>query len=383
MMHMASSSIPDDALLGGPLKFSLLMACTIFGVFSVDNPANADGLDFISGSYTNELHNINRTGSNYLHNRDNLNLISEAIINVNFSDKFLFHAVGTYDQVKDAQPNRDTYLQGHALRTKDIYFQYDDGKYGGQLGRITADFGTAWYMTPGLKATILDEDYAIWDKFGVTGWVRQNLGALGDVKVNASSFFLDTTSLSSTAFGERHRKTDWYGGPSNTGMPNSFSLSFNGSNIPAMPGFTWHIAALDQAVDFTIDANGNRLPTSRDELGFAVGASQAFNITDNLRSTTLAEVVRFQNKGGVPNVGRTYSTIGEALTYGKWRLEGTATLRSTDQPGTATITDNLITASIGYDFTKALSLDLGYQHAQFGSQYEDDVRSRLRYVILF
>ena len=357
MMHMASSSIPDDALLGGPLKFSLLMACAIFGVFSVDSTANADGLDFISGSYTNELHNINRAGSNYLHNRDNLNLISEAIINVNFSEKFLFHAVGTFDQVKDAHPNRDTYLQGHALRTKDIYFQYDDGKYGGQLGRITADFGTAWYLTPGLKATILDEDYAIWDKFGVTGWVRQNLGALGDVKVNASSF--------------------------NTGMPNSFSLSFNGSNIPAMPGFTWHIAALDQAVDFTIDANGNRLPTSRDELGFAVGASQAFNITDNLRSTTLAEVVRFQNKGGVPNVGRTYSTIGESLAYGKWRLEGTMTLRSTDQPGTATITDNLITASIGYDFTKALSLDLGYQHAQFGSQYEDDVRSRLRYVILF
>ena len=345
--------------------------------------AYADGLDFISGTLTNDLHDISRFGSNYLGNRNNVNAAIEANITAQLSDKILFRAIGAYDQVKDPSPSSDIYIRGHGLRAKDIYFQYDDGTYGGQLGRITANFGTAWYLAPGLKATLLAEDYAIWDRFGASGWVQNHLGAFGDIKVGGSVFFLDTTSLSGTALGERHRKTEWSGGPSNTGSPNSFSVSGDGSNIPSLPGFTWHAAALYQSVDFRTDSNGNRLPDSRDELGFVVGISQAVDITKSLQSTTLLEAVRFENKAGSPNVGRTYLTIGDALKFGSWRIEGTGTLRSTNQPGTGTISDHLITTSVGYDFTKVLALDLGFQHSQFGSLYEDMFRLRLRYVLGF
>ena len=355
------------------------------GAYTAGHSINtyANGLDFISGTLTNDLHDISRTSSNSLGNRSNVNASIEANIIAKLTDRITFHAIGAYDQVKDPRPSSDVYIRGHGLRAKDIYFQYDDGAFGGQLGRITANFGTAWYLAPGLKATLLAEDYAIWDRFGASGWVQNHLGAFGDIKIGGSVFFLDTTSLSGTALGERHRKTEWNGGPSNTGSPDSFSVSGDGSNIPSLPGFTWHAAALYQSVDFRTDSNGNRLPDSRDELGFVVGISQTVDITKSLQSTTLIEAVRFENKAGGPNVGRTYLTIGDALKYGSWRIEGTGTLRSTSQPGTGTISDHLITASVGYDFTKALSLDLAFQQAQAGSLYEDMVRLRLRYMLGF
>lgn len=356
---------------------ALVGVAVLFGGGSDRACAGTD--EFITGTLALELNDINRVQSNYLANRNVFSFFAEADLSAHLSDTVLLRAVGTYDPVTDPRPNSNRFLQDQGFHAKDIYVQYDDGTTGGQLGRITANFGTAWYLAPGLKATLLAEDYAIWDKFGASGWVRHRFGDFGEIKIGAAAFFLDTTALSGSLLGGRHRKAAWMGGPSNTGIPNSFNLSLDGSNIPSLPGFSWHSALLDQAVDFRLDGNGNQIP-GRDERGVVVGIKQGLDLTDTVRSTTLMEVVRFEDKGGTPGQARTYLTVGDTLNSGPWRLEGTATLRATERPRSGTIVDDLITASIGYDLSQA-AVDLGWQQAMFGTQVEDVIRLRLRYML--
>ena len=364
-----------------PKHQTLLLGIGLISLtYSTEVSANDD--PFITGTLSLEGHNDWRYHANYIRNRNDTWGFGEADITAHFSDTIIFRAIGTYDPVNDFHPDHDRFMADNGFHAKDIYFQYDDGTIGGQFGRITANFGSAWWQAPGIKATSLAEDYAIWDKWGVTGWYRFRLGEMGEVKAGASAFFLDTTILSSSAFGGRHRKTRWYGGPSNTGKPNSFNVSLDGSNIPALPGLSWHAAFLYQSADFRL-VNGNPTTNVRDEKGQVLGLTETLNLTDAIKSTTLAEAVRFEDKGGNPGTGRTYLTLGETLALGGWHLTGAATMRATDRPSNGTVVDDLITAGFGYDFSNGVSVDLGWQEATFANQTDDTVKVRVRYVLPF
>jgi hypothetical protein len=138
------------------MKYSaaLFLAATI-----VTQPmlSNAEEFPKVSGYLSTSLNNKWRYKTENDTERNNLYIYLEPSVTVNFTDKFLLKGTITLDFIKDKYPSKNKFFNGEDIVTKDIYLQYDNGTYGGQIGRITSGFGRAWWATPGLGATELAE----------------------------------------------------------------------------------------------------------------------------------------------------------------------------------------------------------------------------------
>ena len=82
------------------------------------------------------------------------------------TENWLVRAIVTLEPLADPYPDKNRAFENEDVRWKDVFIQYDNGVAGFRGGRITADFGFAWYGAPGLEATTLAEDYAVWDRMG-------------------------------------------------------------------------------------------------------------------------------------------------------------------------------------------------------------------------
>ncbi len=242
-------------------------------------PALANEIPTVSGSLALELNHKTTDRKSTGTSRNDLYGFAEADVSFRLNDYVSTRAVATFEPLTDPHPLADRVFQNEDVRWKDVYVQYDDGVMGFRGGRITANFGRAWYAAPGLDATTLAEDYAIWDRMGISTWYRLKTASFGTTTLGAMLFSMDTSPLSESWRNTRKRRTPEQGGPSNTDSPTSIALSLDGGDIARLPGFSWQLAVLQQKVDFRMDSAGQRNDHVADEKGATAGIQQVLRIT--------------------------------------------------------------------------------------------------------
>jgi hypothetical protein len=355
----------------------------LLAIWSSVASALANELPDVSGSLALELNHKTTDRKPSGDRRNDLYGFAEADVLFRLNQHVSMRAVATFEPLTDPHPLADRVFQNEDVRWKDVYVQYDDGVMGFRGGRITANFGRAWYAAPGLDATTLAEGYAIWDRMGISTWYRLKTIGLGTTTLGATLFSMDTSPLSASWRNTRKRRTPEQGGLSNTDAPSSIAVSLDGSDIAALPGFTWQLAALEQKVDFRIDSAGQRSDHVADEKGVTAGIQQILRLADRLESTTLVEASYLKDKGGIPAASGHYLTVGETLRFGQYHVQAAYTVRWLDNASAEPARDSLLALTAGRKFTDHLSLDARWRKTRISAATEDDFRLRLRYVIAF
>ncbi|WP_137179361.1 hypothetical protein [Roseomonas sp. AR75] len=265
-----------------------------------------------------------------------------------------------------------------------------------QAGRFVAPFARGYHDFPGILTRIRAHEISmIGDSLGVGGTVNllSDL-TFGDVDLSGSVFTLDRTFLSSTFVTSRSccdpryerysRITAAQGGPANNAQFNNFAFALDGDGIAALPGLSWHVAALTRAP--------GQDGTAR-EWGYAAALRYLHRWNAEQSTLFFAEGVQFRNGGARPSVEfttfgtdpdtgdptemtetttlaerQTFITLGAQHRIGPWRgtlaWQRLQTKRSVD----AVPTENWIEASFGRALGAGFSADLGYQYARYAPE---------------
>lgn len=271
--------------------------------------------------------------------------------------------------VTDYPPaDKDSFFEYEDLTISDIsLFASPDWTWSAQFGKTSVPFGLAPSNAPGLFGSNFVGDYTFDGIMALGGYdVGRYIGegAYGSHNFIAGSYFVDTTFMSASLFGEVPRTELSDGGPANTENFDSFFVTYDAQWVPILPGgvnyrasYIYNAAGLGDTGHEEGWSLGTVVPlplAGRDALSSASG--------EYLAITAVAEYAHFNNFGGVGGVDHDYWTAGVQAFYGQWFATGTTTIREIDNPTLGDQTDHLYAVSAGYSFNNAMSVQLGYAY---------------------
>ncbi|WP_025897645.1 hypothetical protein [Sneathiella glossodoripedis] len=273
-----------------------------------------------------------------------------------FTPELSVNLEATLEPVEDAADDREFEDLGGYVNVLTV--NYDTDRFSLYAGKFGANFGTAWDAAPGLYGSDLTEDYELAEMLGVGG--SFNFQAAGNHTISASSFFLDTTFLSDSAFNSRGPVKESDGGVANTESLSSFAVALDGG-FSSLEGLTYHLG-------FSSLKEGDDGDTS--QLGYVVGAQYELPITEKITFIPIAEYAYLDDAGGIEGDSAQYFTAGGALEFGNWTLSTTYQGRELETSG-STQNDYVVDVTAGYSFDFGLGVAVGYRLAE-----EEDVDSR-------
>jgi len=277
-------------------------------------------------------------------------------------------------KITDYQPSgQDSFFQHEDLAIDDINFFVTDWTWSGQVGKTTVPFGLAPSNAPGLFGSNFVEDYDFGGRIMVLGGYdfAQVLadGTAGSHNLVVGSFFVDTTFMSATAFGEVDRTRKGDGGPGNTESFDSFFVTYDASSVPVLPG------GINYRLSYIYNAAG--IGDTGHEEGYSVGAVVPVPLAgrsalesasgEYIAINIVGEYAHFNNFGGVSGVDQDYLTGGFEVVDGQWFATATTTTRWIDDPTNGNETDHLYALSAGYNVNAAMSFQLGYAYQEITS----------------
>ena len=269
----------------------------------------------------------------------------------------------TLEAVEDPLPFEDRFFGDHGLYVDTLNLQADLGNFTFLLGKFGPGFGTAWDNTPGVFGTVFAEDYELAEQLGFGAAYTFDAGDAGKHTLGANIFYADNTFLSDSVFTRRGRNVVGNGGAGNTGRLDNVSVTLDGGEFAALPGFTYHLGYRHLSAGVTETA---------DENGFVAGIAKETELSNGVVLTVTGELAYFTDAGGVVDDNALYATAGLQLTRGPWHGELAATLRALDIAGIGTQRDHIAQASIGYEFDNGIDISGGYAHVR-----EADVNSHV------
>ncbi len=313
----------------------------------------SDDLVFSSTDPANELNDFYLNG--------------ELAMMVALTSYFSINAGLTFEPVKNPRPSTDRFFGDQGLYVEVLNAQVDIGNASIVAGKFGPGFGTAWDNTPGVYGVDFAEDYELAEMIGFGGsYAFQNMYA-GTIVVGANIFFADTTFLSDSLFTRRGptRRSD--GGAANTERFDNFSVSVDGSEIPGLQGFSWHLAYRHLSPGI-----GN----VRAENGYVAGLAREMDLGNGVTLGLTGEVAYLANAGASAD-DSLYLTSGMSLGHGPWHAELAGTLRRMDMSAGGAVNDYLVQASGGYEFDNGIDLSLGYAHTSEGGARGHKIGFRL------
>ena len=262
---------------------------------------------------------------------------------------------GQLKPIRKADPDEDRVFDDHGLFAEELYLTYEDAPLGAFIGKFTPNFGRAWdgEEAPGsgiFGTEFAEEGYELAERIGFGGSFTLDAGEAGSHKFTASTFFLDTSALSNSAFNKRGQTRRTSGGVSNTGDFASYGLALDGEDMEFLPGFTYHAAFVRQkeGVDGTTD-----------ETGYALSATYQGKWGE-VEITPFVEYVKFDDLGGTDGKDRDFLTTSLLLEWNSWNLAISRTGRDTEEADGSDFDDHLIQVSFGYQFDSGLVAELGW-----------------------
>jgi hypothetical protein len=273
----------------------------------------------------------------------------------------------TIETVGEGQQGKDQTFEDMGLFVESLTLNYDGPDFGFFIGKHTVNFGLAWDVAPGIYGADLAEDYELTERLGLGGYVTFGDEELGEHRLSLSSFFIDTSVLSQSAFNNRGRVRLSDGGVGNTEDFSSFAIALDGRDIPALPGLRYHLGWLHQAA-----GQGDE----EDERGAVVGAYYVFEPDNDLTLTPLVEFAHLDNFEGSRGIDAYYLTAALGIEYQNWHLDFVYGYRDVDENQDY---DHGFQLSAGYDFDIGLSIEAGW----LGLNVEDEKAESLGLLITY
>ncbi len=337
-------------------------------VFSDDSGKQNTAYPYVEGELVLELGDdlvFSSTGpANEL---NDFYLNGELALAVALTSMFSVNAGLTFEPVRDPRPGRDRFFGDQGLHVDTLNAQVDFGNASIVAGKFGPGFGTAWDNTPGIYGTDFAEDYELAEMIGFGGSYTVLNTPAGTVVLGANIFFTDTTFLSDSLFTSRGRTRRRDGGAANTGRFDNVSVSLDGSDIPGLHGFVWHLA-------YRHLSPGTGNPAAED--GFVAGLAREMDLGNDVTLGLTGEVAYLANAGASAD-DSLYLTSGMSLGHGPWHAELAGTLRRMDQAAGGAANDYLLQVSGGYEFENGIDLSLGYAHTREGATNGHEIGFRL------
>ncbi len=262
---------------------------------------------------------------------------------------------GVLQPVQSPGARDDRVFEDHGLFVEELLLAYQRGAFFVFGGKFTPNFGKGWAATPGVYGSDFAEaGYELAERTGLGGGVTLDAGGAGLHTVSASTFFLDTSVLSKSAFANRGRTRLSDGGVSNTEDFASFAVALDGKEFATLPGFAYHAA-------FVRQAKGRDGASAETGVALAGAYSRRFG---EIEIAPFVEYVKFNDLGGVSGRERDFLTVAVQFTWNRWNLAVAHTGRDTEAPGGGRADDALFQISVGYAFDFGVTADLGWRHTE-------------------
>ena len=281
-------------------------------------------------------------------------------------------AAGTLEPVRDLRPGRDRSFEDHGFYLSDLFLVWEGDRWEMAGGKLTAPFGLAWDLAPGIYGTDFAEDYELAERLGLMAGLMLGNETYGAHAVRIAAFRLDNSALSQSIFTKRGRLDRDEGLPANTSKFSSVSLTIDG-DLPMVEGLGYHLGAMRQA-------RGGRgaVKTAKAETGFVAGLTHEWEMGE-VTLSPLVEAVRIRDADGDDGVNRRYLTAGAGAEWGAWNAALSGTRRSTS----GSETDRLLQLSAGYTFSTGIGLDLGWRYARENGDRFRTIGALLSYDLEF
>ncbi|MEP3245746.1 MAG: hypothetical protein ABJN40_02985 [Sneathiella sp.] len=251
------------------------------------------------------------------------------------------------------------FFDNHDLIIRDLNVRYESEHFGLLAGKFTPVVGFDYHLFPGIYGYQAIEEYAVREKIGIGGALKLDAGDFGRHRLDASTFFADTTFLSGSLINERDTTDEDDGGVSNTEDFSSFALSLGGSDFYSLDnniveGFTYRIGFAHQAA-----GEGDE----EDETRYSASLQYEHDFTADLKGRLIGEIMHIDHLNGEGPHDRTYYTSGLGITWKQWNFGTTWTHIENDNPEEAdeAIDGDLFQASIGYTFDIGIGIGVGYR----------------------
>ena len=319
---------------------------------------------------------FNRTRSGYAE----LYAKSVATAYINLGSNVSFRAEGTYERFRNQ--NATTAFNSEGLYLSQLYGTYTLGPVTAYAGKLHPRFSVGYDQVPGIYDTFAN-DYEQKERIGVGALVNL-LPALGRHVLSAEAYYIDNSILSralfsNPAFGDSTtarpgRLRTEYGGAGNTGRPDSFDVALDGTRIPGLEEFRYHLGVSRQAV---------RGEDEKPEVGVTASASYSVRLSPRVFVTPFVEYAHFDNFGGAAGETRDYVVTAAEFTYRKYSLSFNVTPRRVAAPGDPQRWDLQYGSTISYEVMPRLTVSAGYLRTRSGDQLENTFGTAVNYVLRF
>jgi hypothetical protein len=288
----------------------------------------------------------------------------------------------------------DKFFEDHKLFINKLILSYstDSGitLYG---GKFNPSVGLDYHIFPGIWGYQKAEEYAIVERLGYGIALKQNFEDLGTHKLDVSTFFKDTTSLSNSVITDRGKTKKSDGGVSNTQDFSSYSISLEGKNFFSLSnnfvdGLSYKLGHAKQskatknlgsnsANSSAIDDNS---ALTNDEKRSSISIMHKSLIAPNLSMRILTEFMKIEHLTGEDGHDRDYMTTGLDFYYKKFNVGGTYT-QETNEAADAdeAIDDKVYQVSLGYLVNNNLHLHIGYKKADEANEIKHRVGAMIAY----
>jgi hypothetical protein len=325
---------------------------------------------------------------------------TEAELDLQLFKNFSIESTVKLEQVRDR--GGDQFFDDHAAWIEQLFASYRHHGLDLFAGKFNPRFGIAWHFAPGVYGREFAEDYELTERIGFGAAYTLDRPDLGEHRLSVSTFFVDTSALSNSAFtrpefgdaaterAKRFRKAQ--GGASNTKDLSSYAVVLEGAAIPFVEGFTYHLGYSDQRAG--IDGADR-------ERGYVAAATYRVDLGRAVAFYPLVEWVRFRNFGGNPaetdedtgettnpKADRDYLTVSGQVVYapadaGTWNAALSYTRRNIEIDGASQPRDSLLQVSAGYRFRFGLGVDVGWARVKEEAETNRSVGALITYYYEF
>lgn len=299
---------------------------------------------------------------------------------VNLGNAVSLRAEGTYERLRDQSST--TAFNGEGLYLSQLYATAALGPVTVYGGKIHPRFSVGYEQVPGIYDTFANE-YEQKERIGA-GALINVAPAYGRHILAAEAYFLDTSVLSRALFSNpgidnpatfrpgRPRRIQ--GGAGNTGRPDNFDVTLDGSRIPGLEKLRYHVGFSRQAA-----SNGDE----RAETGYTAALSYEFRLSPRVSMTPFVEYARFRNFGGVEGDHRDTVVAAVEFGYRKYALSVVAAPRHVTAPGEKARWDAQYSTTLSYTIIPRLVASAGYIRTRDAGQVGHAVGTALTYVLRF
>ena len=215
---------------------------------------------------------------------------------------------------EDGATKKNRFFDDHPLIVEQLTLNYQTGDTSFYVGKFNPVVGIDYHAAPGIWTYQTLEGYAIRERIGAGVAYQSKLGDYGTHKIDISTFFADTTPLSSSMLYGRNQLKKDDGGVSNTESLESYSISIGGREFYSLE--VDFIEDLSYRVGFANQASGAGNDTDETRFSAMIGYNPKF--TQTFSASSFVEYMDIQNLAGEDDHNRAYLTLAGGLYFGPW-----------------------------------------------------------------